>query len=316
MRSLLRELRKTEIINRLGRFLLNDVYKHFDMIFREAQKRWPPSGIVNCEFNGINFKMYSHCDDDLVYFFYYNKKYNEHSDLNLFSILAKHSKCILDIGANTGLFSIISREVNPRSTIYAFEPYDANIDRIKKNLLCNGIADVKVIAEALGDKVGMIDIFVPANNEITSVASIDREFSRRFQPESDWTTRMVVLNTLDNFRTTLDTPVDLIKCDVETYEMSVFRGAKETFNVDRPTIIFESFVDLSRKEFFNKFISDHDYYLYLILEEGIFYCKDGFPDRNFGMNFLMTPIKPDREFIGYSQIDLLLKNLLVRYSSL
>src|SRR5882672_4782074 len=108
MRRLLRKIREIEFINKLIRFTLKFAALHFQGLFRELQKRWPTYGVTDCEFKGVKFKMYNQCDDGLVYYFYYQVTYEEEADLSLFAELSKSSTLAIDIGANTGLFSIVS----------------------------------------------------------------------------------------------------------------------------------------------------------------------------------------------------------------
>ena len=256
--------------------------------------------------------MYNQCDDGLIYYFYYNVKYNEEADLSLFVELSRSSKCALDIGANTGLFSIVSSISNSELKIYAFEPYPENAKRLKLNLASNNLSNVEIVNEALGDKVGNLDIAIPANKSITSVASANHQFAKSMHPDLKWEVITVSTNTVDNFRRKLQSPIDIIKCDVETFEMAVFKGALNTLETDRPTIIFECFLDNERRLFFNGILERFNYFLYLILGEGIVYSKDGFPKINSGMNFLITPVRPIRNFISYKQTDLLRNEILIR----
>jgi len=312
MRELLRGFRKIEPINRIIRASLKLIPLWTSQLFQDLQKRWPTYGWTSCEFKGMKFKMYNACDDGLIYYFYYKIKYHEDSDLSLFAELSKSSVCAFDIGANTGLFTIVSSLANPQLKIYAFEPYIVNVDRLKMNLKANGIENVKIVNEALGDNIGNLEIAVPKDKSITSVASANHPFTKSIHPDLEWVTTTVNSNTIDNFRAKLSQPVDLIKCDVETFEMAVFKGAYNILKTDRPTIIFECFLDNERKEFFNGILDTFDYFLYLILEEGIVYYKDGFPEINYGLNFLITPVRPNRNFISYKQTELIRTEILLR----
>ena len=64
----------------------------------------------------------------------------------------------------------------------------------------------------------------------------------------------VDLTTLDELSAKIKKRINLIKCDVETYEMNVFKGAFDTLKNDKPTILFESFLDEERKIFFNNIL--------------------------------------------------------------
>jgi FkbM family methyltransferase len=311
MRRLLKKIREIELINKAIRLILLTVPKEILKIFTELQKRWPVSGTVDCEFKDIKFKMYSKCDDGLAHYFFYKAKYFEESDLFLFKELSKSVNCVLDIGANTGLYSIVSSITNPHLEIYAFEPYPVNAERMRVNLNANNLKSVQLLQEAVGDKVGYVDIAIPANHTITDVASVELQHSKRSHPELNWKTVTVPVNTIDNFQKSLRLPIDLIKCDVETFEMAVFKGAYDTLKSNKPTIIFESILDEERRVFFNAILQNFNYYLYLILDGGIVYSENGFSE-NYGLNFLITPMKPKRNFISYNQLDLLRTELLLR----
>lgn len=314
MKKLLKKIRSIEMLNQMVRLAIKHSTRGVTKLFDELQKWWPATGLVECEFKGIKFKMYNKSDDGLLYYFYYQVEYNEKADLSLFIELAKSSSCILDIGANTGLFSVLSSISNPDSEIHAFEPYGVNADRLKMNLQANNLHNVIVNQEALGDMIGSIVISIPKDQSVTSVASANHEFSKKIHPELEWETVETAINTLDNYRKTLNRPIDLIKCDVETFEMSVFKGGYNMLATDKPAIIFESFLDAERIDFFNGILKKFEYHLYLILQEGIVYSKDGFPEKNFGMNFLISPIKPTRNFISYDQTELIRNQILMRPS--
>src|ERR1035437_4158305 len=101
MRKLLSSLRKLVIINLPVRWIIKQLIL--------AAKYWPVSGIINMEYYGIKFKLFTKCDDDLIdMYYYYEKNWSENHDLQLFLSLSKESKIILDIGANIGVYSILS----------------------------------------------------------------------------------------------------------------------------------------------------------------------------------------------------------------
>lgn len=105
--------------------------------------------------------------------------------------------------------------------------------------------------------------------------------------------------------------INLIKCDVETFEMSVFKGAERVLEENKPTIIFECFLDDERKLFFNNILKKHNYYAYLILEQGVVYIQEGFINASYGINYLITPVKPSKTFLSYKSVKELWKELLL-----
>ena len=235
---MLRSVRNIGVINKIFRSILLTVKRLADL----ADKRWPVTGVIPLSKAGVEFKMYNECDDGLVSDFFYSRKYDEDADLILFTALARHSKTIVDIGANTGLFSVLSSVANRSTAIYAVEPYTPNFTRLNINLKLNDCSNVKPLQVAIGESVGAIEMTVPGNNSITDVSSVNGDFSKKIYPDMVWKKETVKLETLDNIKQNNKLTIDLIKCDVESYEMSVFKGMDQVLREDRPAIPFECFV--------------------------------------------------------------------------
>lgn len=296
-------MRKNYFINKIVRVCIKRSHIFFIQLYALIINRWTSSGNINCNFNGVHFRMFNQCDDHLVDYFYYNKPYHEENDLKLFVNLSKSSSCIVDIGANSGLYSILGSYANPKAKIYSIEPYSINVKRLKKNIELNKCGNIYVEQIGIGDRKGSIMLNVPENNSFTDVSSMDIEFSKKVYPNTKWKTENINIDTLDNFRTTHQLKVDLIKCDVEGFEMKVFEGMNNLLNADRPVVIFECFLDEERKTFFNAVLKKYNYFVYLILAEGLIYLDNGFEDNVDGLNYLITPVLPLKNFLSYSEIE-------------
>lgn len=311
IKQLGKKLLHNKIFNYLGRNLLNKGAIYSAKFFNYMTVRWKTSGINDCKFNNIKFKLFNNCDDSIVSFFYYdNFKFHEKSELQLFLQLAKGVSCIVDVGANTGYYSILSSLVNPKAHIFAFEPYSVNAERLKINLELNAIKNVNVFTEAIGEAIGNIELSIPKNKTITDVSSVNKDFGKKIYPNIEWVCQKVNIRTLNSFASEYNLQIDLIKCDVETFEKSVFNGATDILKTHRPTILFETFLNEDKKAFFNDILEKYNYYVYLITEDGIVYNREGMQDAGTGNNYLLTPIKPNRTFINYK--DLLIQELLIR----
>ena len=72
--------------------------------------------------------------------------------------LSKSSKIIFDIGANTGIYSILSKVYNPNSIVSAFEPQPNIYKILKKN---NHINNYNISCEniAISNKTGKFPFF-------------------------------------------------------------------------------------------------------------------------------------------------------------
>ena len=69
--------------------------------------------------------------------FWKGLKHFEATTLNLWKELAKKAKTIIDIGANTGVFSLVAGAVNPTAKIIAFEPLPDNYNKLQANVRLN-----------------------------------------------------------------------------------------------------------------------------------------------------------------------------------
>jgi methyltransferase, FkbM family len=302
---MLKQLRKNQAVNKLVRNLIQNFGNRSETFYKKLSNKWRTSGEINCNFESLEFKMYNECDDGLVgYFFYNNLEFPENQDLKLFRSLAKSSNVIIDIGANTGLFSILSSKANPGSKIYSIEPYLTNYNRLVKNIQLNNFQNIEPLNIALGEKVGSVNFSIPESGTISDVSSVNGEFSKHIYPNLKWKEIVVPLSTLDQLALKIGEKINLIKCDVETYEMNVFKGALNTLKNDKPTILFESFLDEERKIFFNNILQENGYHVYLVLKDGIVRLENGFNTNDTGLNYLISPKRSSETFIGFKRLDL------------
>ena len=120
----------------------------------------------------------------------------------------KRFNTVIDIGAWCGTWS--SELVKYSKKIYAFEPSRIHFHCLEKNIF--NIADkVEPNSIAIGDKEAWIDLI---ETDHTQEARVD-----------DSKTGKIQMRTLDSFNYE---NVDLIKIDVEGYEMRVLHGAEKT----------------------------------------------------------------------------------------
>ena len=80
-------------------------------------------------------------NDDLVVstYFYYGPDTFETLSLRLWHFFCKSARGILDIGAFTGIYSLLAKKVGPKSECIAFEPMPHIRNRALLNFTLNGM---------------------------------------------------------------------------------------------------------------------------------------------------------------------------------
>ena len=154
---------------------------------------WVPSNDIHLEqwkVKGIPF-MQDRCLKKFIkYLQEQNKKFNT----------------VLDVGAWCGTWSHAMQKYSTK--IIAFEPNAIHFDCLQKNL--NEFTNITCNNNAIGDKNGMV-----------SLTTEDATQNTRIEKESG----NISMFTIDSFNYN---DIDLIKIDVEGYEMKVLEGATET----------------------------------------------------------------------------------------
>lgn len=153
----------------------------------------------------------------------------ERESLEIWGGWAKDARLMIDIGAYTGVYSILAKKCNPRLSVHAFEPNKRVYARLLENTLSNQV-DVTCHDCALGDLHGARELFFSERVQLTSGSSL--------LPEDDREQRaLVCVETLD--RLFPDEYIDAIKIDVEGAEDLVLKGGQVMLARSRPRMIIE-----------------------------------------------------------------------------
>lgn len=139
---------------------------------------------------------------------------------------------ILDIGANTGTFSLCAKYY-PNTKWHLFEPDPFNYSLLKENIEINHIDNVTLYDDALSDKIGEgILKICPNHRGLNTLGKDVKRFS-----SSESVDHQIKTNTIDNLF--LNTKVDLIKMDTEGSEYDIIMGGIETIKKYKPKILLE-----------------------------------------------------------------------------
>ena len=274
--------------------------------------KWRVAGVVAVKMNHVSARFYSQCDDPIVDALVYGRKYVEYSDLILFLTLAKQSKYIFDIGAFTGLYSIFSAKSNQTANVYAFEPNPVNFARLQFNRDINALTNLQCYAVAVGSAKSNVNIHGLESEEISDTSSVHRDFSQStYSGVLRLKTIPVQQISIDEFVTSQQIArVDLIKIDVENYEIEVFEGLSKTIQNYRPIVLCEIFLDDWRIRYFNAFVKENKYCLYQVIDEGIIRLDSGILPNHDGLNYLFAPGATHNVFTSFKEIGKMIIELM------
>ncbi len=153
-------------------------------------------------------------------------------------LMKSEDSIILDIGAYTGIYALLSAKYGNNVEVMAFEPLQDIYNRLVANIKLNdgGLNNpVKANHFALSNNVGETPMHITGNNPLPSGSSIDPHPSR-----SDISVENIRMVTGDSLF--MDIPrkkIGLVKIDVEGHEFNVLMGLKSTLRLDKPTCIIE-----------------------------------------------------------------------------
>jgi FkbM family methyltransferase len=165
-------------------------------------------------------------------------KYYEPQTVRVFCKLAKESGLVVDVGANTGLYTLLACAANRDSKVIAFEPVPRIYSLLVANIEANSWNNrCKLLNMAVSNVEGETKLHVPFS-DVPKTASLH---SRGF--------RGCAGHLIDVFQTTIDAiipenqRVDLVKIDVEGFEDYVLEGMRRVLADSAPTLIVECNVD-------------------------------------------------------------------------
>jgi FkbM family methyltransferase len=161
--------------------------------------------------------------------------------VELNKIAAKKEKIlILDVGANRGQSIKIFRKIFKNSNILAFEPAEKVYKKLEENF--SMLQGVQVFNFGFGEKSGTVKFYESALDE-TSTMIYPETSSSYFKLKKSllllrekkmFNETEVQIKTLDQFilENSLGT-IDLLKIDVEGFELEVLRGAADSLRVGK-----------------------------------------------------------------------------------
>lgn len=212
-------------------------------LLRDAYYKFLKSDIQNRtvikNVNGINYELdLTEVIDSAIYF---DDNREPHTS-NALKRLCKPGSTVFDIGANVGSHTLpIAQSVGVQGKVYAFEPVPWALDKLSNNLALNNFDNVLVQPIALSD-------YIDENAEFSLRASFKTTSERPVNDDGslndNWWNACekvkVSVDTLDHFvaRENIE-KLDVIKLDVDGFEVKVLRGGIDSLKRWAPSIVME-----------------------------------------------------------------------------
>ncbi len=219
-------------------------------------------GIIKVNTKNNSFKVHTDYDkyvETKLFWKGVEAKYEKMS-YQLWMNLSKKASVILDVGANTGIYSLISKTVNPKASVYGFEPLPDVFKQFKANEDLNSFG-IHCLELAAANQDGTADIYTnPAEKLYTSTLNSENTVENSIKT----TIKTITLKTWIEENNI--TKIDLMKVDVESFEPQVMQGMGKYLKQMRPTMLMEILSNEVGKEV-EKYLEGCNYLFFNLDEE-------------------------------------------------
>lgn len=189
-------------------------------------------GWVKLSITGNHFLYFVSEIDDLRFAARRNLEDWEKESREMFANLCTHSTNIVDVGAYTGVYSLIAAASNPGAKVFAFEPNPYQYEFLEKNIAQNNfMSQIQTFNFALSDSKGHANLYSGSHRSTfgTSIATLS--------PQGHLISSTSIAKPDDVLS---NHSVELMKIDVEGSELDVLKGATQILQLTNPTLLIEA----------------------------------------------------------------------------
>ena len=172
---------------------------------------------------GVGNKAYEHAFPFYRLLYHAFKAYTDRGERQLLRRTLFAGAVVVDVGANIGIYSqFFSRCVGPTGAVHSFEPSPDNFKRLRA--ATRKLANVRLSQAAVGECSGKAELYLSDKLNVDHRTYAAEGDSRRAVP-------IDVIALDDYFKP--GERVDLIKMDIQGYELHALRGANRVL-ADNP----------------------------------------------------------------------------------
>jgi len=156
----------------------------------------------------------------------------------LLRLVVSEDAIVLDVGAHAGQFAKLFARLAPRGFVYAVEPGSYARLILRLALRLNRLRNVAILPLALADRSGVATLTVPVKHSGSygfGLSHLGTDDGGR-----DAEIEAVGIATLDDLAAALGLDrLDLVKADIEGFELRLVAGARATLARLRPALLLE-----------------------------------------------------------------------------
>ncbi len=145
-----------------------------------------------------------------------NGGYYERGTTELFRTLTGEGANVVDVGAHIGYYTLLAAKgVGEKGKVYAFEPAPDNCKMLIKNVTANRLTNVIIIDKAVSDRCQIDELVLSEGDSGGNTLNKPAGYKKGISVET---------TTLDEYFKGKETPIRLVKIDVEGAEYAVLKG--------------------------------------------------------------------------------------------
>ncbi len=211
--------------------------------FMKNKVRIPPSGIITLKnAEGKKVRMKTNQSSFVTQLLYW-EGYEQFEYVSLFTELIKKVDCFFDIGANTGLYSLLAAMENENIEVHAFEPSSGPLKYLRDNVNINGFDNITVNDLALAEDNGELTFYEAKNHKYSYLEhNLGGEGNAGSKTDgAKFQALKVNCMRLDDYVNEAKIEhIDLIKIDTEGTEDQILRSATGLIEEHQPIIVCET----------------------------------------------------------------------------
>lgn len=214
--------------------------------------------------------------------------------------LCSISNVIFDVGANTGIYSLVAKSLNPTSKVYAFDPSKNTFDSLLYN---NSTNKYDICCEQLAiSNLDSVSTFYDVPNINQTSASL----SSKMLKDADYYTGDVIeyqVNTItlsSYIQSKKLQAIDLIKIDIEMHEPEALEGLGKYLDEFKPIIIIEVLSEVVADSLNNQI--GEDFNIFHLVGPSLAVQTNRFIKDNIHWNFLLFHKDLDEKFRKYTSL--------------